>query len=459
MFDAPLVALGGLTPRQFLSEYWQKKPLLMRGAVPHAADIVTPETLRKLAQRDDLVSRLILQDGGDYPWELRDGPFTPRQLRALRGQWALLVQEVDRVLPAARALLAPLAFMPRWRLDDVMASLAPDGAGVGAHIDHYDVFLVQGHGRRRWRIGNAPVVDDTVHEGLDVSVLQHFEWTDEYELEPGDVLYLPPRIAHEGVALGECITLSIGFRAPSVGDLLGGWMEETLLSLPEGGFYEDPDLAPTDRPGELSAEAVAKARALVLARLSDEDAFAEWLGRHLTEPRRTPGGGAFDDAFGEALPDDAFDADALDLADAASGDGALSDAPGFDGDEDDDDADLDAAWHASEEDEQDGDADGYDGAGHPGAEAVAGLVRSGLGVRHVPGVRLAYLRHANGEATLFADGEAFRLEADLAFAAALLADADAVSSDALRAHLGTVDFPDLLAALLDAEALEWDGDA
>lgn len=439
-FDAPLAALGGLTPRRFLADYWQKKPLLVRGAFPEAASAVSPDDVKRLAQRDDLVSRLILQDGGDYPWELRHGPLSPRDVRTLRGKWAILVQAIETVVPAARALLEPLAFLPRWRFDDVMVSLAPDGAGVGAHIDHYDVFLVQGHGRRRWRIGNAPVDDDAIHDGLDVSVLEHFAWTDEYVLEPGDALYLPPRIAHEGVALGECITISLGFRAPSASDLVGGWLEEVLLDLPDGLFYADPDLAPTDRPGELAPEAVERARRLLLDLVDDSDRFANWLGRHLTEPRRQPI--ALSDGFDD---DEFFDPDALDVAEAASGDGAMAEEP--------DVLEPDLAAFEAEMDE---DEDDYDAEGHPGAQAVADLVRSGLGLRHAPAARLAYVRHTSGEATLFAHGEAFRLEPDLAFAAPLLADRIHLGAHALLPHLDAVDFPDLVAALLDADALEWD---
>lgn len=437
-FDAPLAALGGLSPRRFLTEYWQKKPLLVRGAFPEAASVVSPDDVKRLAQRDDLVSRLILQDGGEYPWELRHGPLSPRDVRTLRGKWAILVQAIETVVPEAKALLDPLAFLPRWRFDDVMVSLAPDGAGVGAHIDHYDVFLVQGHGQRRWRIGHAPVDDDAVQDGLDVAVLERFDWTHEYVLNPGDALYLPPRIAHEGVALGECITISLGFRAPSAADLVGGWLEEVLLDLPESRFYEDPDLTPTDRPGELAPEAVERARRLLLDLVDHPEGFANWLGRHLTEPRREAM------PLDEGFDDDFFDPDALDVADAASGDGALAEEPDV----------LDPGLAAFEE-EMNGEMD-FDGDGHPGAQAVADFVRAGLALRHVPGTRFAYLRHPNGDATLFAHGLAFRLEPDLAFAAPLLADRERFDAHDLLPHLDAVDFPDLLAALLDTEALEWE---
>ena len=459
-FDAPLVALGGLSPRTFLGTYWQKKPLLMRGAFPDASAVVSPDDIKRLAQDESLVSRLILQDGGDHPWQLRDGPFSPRELRTLRGTWALLVQEIDRVVPAARALSAAYSFIPRWRMDDVMVSLAPDGAGVGAHLDHYDVFLVQGAGQRRWRIGNAPATDDAVQEGLDVAVLERFAWTDEYVLDPGDVLYLPPRIAHEGVAMGECITLSIGFRAPSAGDLVAGWMEHLLVGLDGETFYADPDLRPTDRPGEITAEAASRARDLLLELVGDEKGFAEWFGRHLTEPRRLASAAFLDEAFED--DETLFDTDALDAADAASGDGALADAHPFGADDDRDGEEADDEMEDGLDDGDGiayGDLHDYTGGGHPGAEAVADLVRGGLGVRHEPSARLAYLRQPGGEATLFANGHAFRLEADLAFAAALVGDHAALGAHDLLPHLGLPDFPDLLAALLDAEALEWDTDA
>lgn len=414
-FDAPSTFLGGLSPRAFLRDHWQKAPLLVRGAVPDAGSLITPDGLKALATRPDAVSRLILETGGDYPWELRHGPFTARELRRLGpAGWALLVQEVDRFIPAARTLLdTALGFLPRWRVDDVMVSLAPAGGGVGAHIDHYDVFLLQGKGRRRWRIGRGPAADDTLVEGLDVAVLQHFDWAEEYVLDEGDLLYLPPRVAHEGVAFDDCLTISLGLRAPSHRDLLAGLLDSALEDAGEADFYTDPDLEPTAHPGEIAPDAVRRLHRIVLDAVGDEAAFALWLGRHLTDARRPAGEDLFDE------------------------------------DEDVDGQDLDGEDGLTDDAEEIGEA--------VSPEAVAERVGQGTGLRHAPGVRLAYVRDvATGEATLFAGGEAYRLEAPVAFAAPLLADAPALDAARLAPLTADPDARDLLAALLADGALVWD---
>lgn len=425
-FDAPSLFLGGLSPRAFLRDHWQKTPLVVRGAVPDAASLVSPDDLKALATRPDAVSRLILESGGAYPWELRHGPFTARELRRLGPQgWALLVQEVDRFVPAARALLdRALGFLPRWRVDDVMVSLAPAGGGVGAHIDHYDVFLLQGKGRRRWRIGSGPAEDDTIIDGLDVSILADFHWTDEVVLDEGDLLYLPPRVAHEGVAIDECLTVSLGLRAPSHRDLLGGLLEQALGESDEHAFYGDPDLEPTTHAGEIDAEAVRRLHRIVLDAVSDERAFALWLGRHLTEARREA---AFDDYDGEyGAGDD------VEYEDAVEGDEGWED-------------EMETATRLAES---------------PTGEAIAERVRTGTSLVHTPGVRLAYVRDAaTGETTLFAGGEAYHLEAPVAFAAPLVADATTLDAGRLAPLLDDPDGRDLLAALVADGALVWADDA
>ena len=378
--------LGSLSPEQFLRDYWQKKPLLIRQALPGFASPVSPEELKKLAQRDDATSRLVLGEGGEYPWQLHHGPFTPREFKGLPPQnWSLLVQEVDRFVPGVRALLDLFDFIPRWRVDDVMVSYAPPEGGVGAHIDHYDVFLLQGLGRRRWRIGNAPVEDDSIVEDLDVSILAHFDWTDEYVVEPGDLLYLPPRIAHEGVALDPCLTLSVGFRAPSHAEIVGGFLEHALQSTPPA-YYSDPDLTPPLHPGEIGADALSQVRGVLEKTLADETALREWFGVFMTEARRP------------------FDAEPM-------------------------------------EDEAD-------------AESVVAAIRAGAALAHAPGVRFAYVELEDGQRTLFAGGQAYRLEKELAFAAPFFADRRHVPAADVQPHLDNPDFGDLLAALVEDGALE-----
>lgn len=384
--------LGGLTPEVFLREYWQKKPLLIKNAIPQFRSPVRPADLKRLAQQDDVMARLILEEGGEYPWELRDGPFTARELATLpKTKWALLVQEVDKHHEGAKALLEPLNFIPQWRIDDVMISLAPADSGVGAHIDHYDVFLLQGLGKRRWRIGDAPVPpgEDEVYEDRDVSVLRDFRWTHEYILEPGDILYLPPRVAHEGTALDECITISLGFRAPSQREVVAEFAEFLAPRVPEHVFYSDPDLTPTAAPGLVDETSLSRLRSLLLDALQDEDAFRSWALSSLTSARRVVFEDEWDDDEAEPLEEDA-------LVDA---------------------------------------------------------VREGASLERVAGLRIAYSVLPNGYTVLGVGGRTYRLEPALAFAGPLLAHHTTLTAEQVRPYLDVPDFPALLATLVSEGAL------
>src|SRR6185436_3904772 len=239
--DVKLGLLGGLSPRQFMRRHWQKRPCLIRQAVPGVQAPVARGELFALAGRDDVESRLVAS-GGKKGWSLRHGPFGRRQIPSL-GQpgWTLLVQGLDLHVPAAHELLSRFRFVPEARLDDLMISYASDGGGVGPHFDSYDVFLIQVHGKRRWRIGRQR--DLTLRDDVPLKVLANFEPEEEHVLEPGDMLYLPPRWAHDGVAVGECQTYSIGFRAPSQAELA----REVLQRLAEDSeeavgesLYADP---------------------------------------------------------------------------------------------------------------------------------------------------------------------------------------------------------------------------
>ena len=236
----PLTLLGGLTPAQFMRRHWQKKPLLVRQAIPQFAPPVLRSELFALAAQEGVESRLVQLAKG--AWKLRHGPFQRRALPALQQpDWTLLVQGVDLHNDAARSVLDQFRFVPEARLDDLMISYASDGGGVGPHFDSYDVFLLQAHGKRRWRVGRQR--DTTLVEGMPIKILANFEAEEEYVLEPGDMLYLPPRWAHDGVAEGECMTYSIGFRSPQRDELA----RETLLRVAdalgesEGSpIYRDP---------------------------------------------------------------------------------------------------------------------------------------------------------------------------------------------------------------------------
>lgn len=276
--------LGGMTPQAFLSEYWQKKPLLVRQAIPGFTTPVSPDAFLELATRPDAATRLIVEEGGAHPWELMEGPFDPDELDPVPGDvWSMLIQEMDRMHPAVHALWKHVSFLPNWRLDDIMVSLASPGGGVGAHIDNYDVFLLQGHGRRRWQIGHAPVDEEVLLPDLDVSILADFTPHAEWILEPGDMLYLPPRFAHYGVALDTCMTFSFGCRAPSAVELTGALLEQAMTGLDPDRRYGDPDLQAATVPGVLDDAPLAFARELLAEVAADAD---RTLGRVLTEPRR-----------------------------------------------------------------------------------------------------------------------------------------------------------------------------
>lgn len=275
--------LGGLSPRQFMRRHWQKRPLLVRQALPGVAAPMTRAELFELAQRDEVESRLVRQDGGR--WTLRHGPLPRRALPPVaRAGWTLLVQGLDLHVPAAHALLSRFRFAPAARLDDLMLSWASDGGGVGPHVDSYDVFLLQVQGRRRWRI--APPGDAQLRPGLPLRILARFEPSEEWVLEPGDLLYLPPGWQHEGVAVGECMTASIGFRAPERSALareLVGRLVDTEASAPER-LYRDAAQPATATPGRVPAALQRFAQSAAQALLRERGALHTALGEWLSEP-------------------------------------------------------------------------------------------------------------------------------------------------------------------------------
>lgn len=281
----PLALLGGLTATQFMHRHWQKKPLLVRQAIPQFKPPVERKELFALAAQESVESRLVQQVKG--AWKLRHGPFQRRALPGLQTpDWTLLVQGVDLHHDGAHRLLQQFRFVPEARLDDLMISYASQGGGVGPHFDSYDVFLLQAHGRRRWRIGRQK--DLSLREGIPLRVLAQFEPEEQFVLEPGDMLYLPPRYAHDGIAEDECMTYSIGFRSPARTELA----QELLVRLAEDAGEDDtairyrdagqPAMAqPAAIPGQLQEFARdALARALAQPRVLERA-----LGEYLTEPK------------------------------------------------------------------------------------------------------------------------------------------------------------------------------
>ena len=286
--NQPLQLLGGLSPQLFMNQYWQKKPLLVRQAIADFKPLLDRSELFELAASEDSQARLVIQDPSELPgWRFKHGPFERRALPSLkRSGWTVLVQGVDLQHDAIHDLMNQFRFVPDARLDDLMISYATDGGGVGPHFDSYDVFLLQAHGRRRWRIGRQK--DKTLQPDVPLKILAHFEPEEEFVLEPGDMLYLPLLHAHDGIAIGECMTYSIGFRSPSRSELA----RELLQRLTEDAedavgvaVYQDPEQVAVDHPGEIPAQMLEFAREAVQAALKDPDALGRALGEYLTEPK------------------------------------------------------------------------------------------------------------------------------------------------------------------------------
>lgn len=280
--------LGGLSPQAFMRRHWQKKPLLVRQAFPGVRPPLERDALFELAASESVESRLVqrLEGNGAAGWSVRRGPIAPGTLPAL-GQlgWTLLVQSVDLHADAACDMLHAFGFISSARLDDLMVSWASPGGGVGPHVDSYDVFLLQVAGKRRWQIGRP--VDPALVEGLPLKILRHFEPEDEWLLEPGDMLYLPPGWAHDGIAEGECMTCSIGFRSPSTDEFAYEVLQRTLDAIEphEGELYRDPKQPPTATPGWIPDEMREFASASIAELLDDAPQLACSLGEWLSEPK------------------------------------------------------------------------------------------------------------------------------------------------------------------------------
>ncbi len=271
----------------FLRDHWQKKPLLIRNPWGVWRNPIEPDELAGLACDDGVESRLITKRHDNLA--LEHGPVPEARFGELGAEpWTLLVQAVDHHVPDVAALINAFGFVPNWRVDDVMVSYATDGGGVGPHFDRYDVFLVQGLGKRRWQIGAVCDDDTELRAHDDLRLLAQFEPTDEWVLEPGDILYVPPLVAHHGVAVGsDCMTYSIGFRAPSQSELIAHWCEHVLGDVSESELYRDPDLALQPNPGQISAQALSTLYDMVTAKLLDRDGFARWFGEHTSTPKQS----------------------------------------------------------------------------------------------------------------------------------------------------------------------------
>ena len=287
---SPASLLGvQLDPDTFLREYWQKKPLLIRQGLPDFQDPLSAEELAGLACEEEVESRIVLRQPASRTadWKLRPGPFSESDFTLLPEQdWTLLVQAVDQWVPEVSQLLDSVGFLPRWRLDDIMVSYAEPGGGVGPHFDYYDVFIVQGAGARVWQIGQRCDSSSPLRKDGGLKVLEQFIPAQECLMQSGDVLYIPPGIAHHGVARSASMSYSIGFRAPSLADTLLGFTDLLNESLAEDERYTDPSMGLGARPGEIPSQALDKLERMVKQALTqNKRELALWFGRHMTEAR------------------------------------------------------------------------------------------------------------------------------------------------------------------------------
>ncbi|MFT4249671.1 MAG: cupin domain-containing protein [Pseudomonas sp.] len=311
-----IVATGeqplGMPVARFLRDYWHKRPLLIRNAFPDFQTPLLPEDLAGLACEEGALARLIGFDRDSGAWSVRSGPFQEEDFPGLPNHdWTLLVQDVDKWDPDVRALLERFRFLPRWRIDDIMVSFAATGGSVGAHVDHYDVFLLQAHGHRRWQIDASVALgrkapDLSFRDDVDIKLLRTFNVTHDWVLGPGDMLYLPPLVPHHGIAEDPCLTFSVGMRAPSSSELIGDYLDTLIADADEALRYHDEDLAAPADPYEIDSVAMNRVVAALNAlRMNDPDRLGDWFGRFITTYR----------ASGEVLPaPDAPDPAALEQA-------------------------------------------------------------------------------------------------------------------------------------------------
>ncbi len=277
---------GGMPAQEFLRDYWQKKPLVIRQAFAGFECPVSADELAGLACEDAVESRIVIEDDNGKPWQLHNGPFEPERFSKLPdSHWTLLVQGLDHWVPDFADLLDEFRFVPNWRLDDIMASYAPKGGSVGPHYDQYDVFLLQAEGHRRWTFGGHCDHASPRVEGTPLRILSSWDGEETVTLAPGDMLYLPPGVGHHGVAEDDCITLSIGFRAPTVDDVLTGFTDFLCSRTDASEHLDDPDLKAQDNPGAIRPDVIHRLDHLIRDQLSDQRQLALWFGQYSTAPK------------------------------------------------------------------------------------------------------------------------------------------------------------------------------
>ena len=276
--------IQNLDINDFLKNYWQKKPLLIRAAFPNYQSPISAEELAGLACEDFVESRIITENETSPKWSLENGPFSETRFTDLpESHWTILIQGLNKLFPEFDDLLHEFDFIPSWRIDDLMASYAAPEGSVGPHIDQYDVFLLQATGQRKWMISEQVVNEDNFEPDLPLKIIKNFKAESEWILEAGDMLYLPPNVAHYGIGLDDCMTFSIGFRAPSHAELLSSYIDEHITSLPDNLRYQDSDLTASSHNGEISDISIDKIQAILLSHFNDKSKIKDWFGSFITE--------------------------------------------------------------------------------------------------------------------------------------------------------------------------------
>lgn len=279
--------LGKLLPGDFLNDYWQKKPLVIRQAFAGFHSPVTAEELAGLACEEGVESRLVIEKDGQYPWQVIHGPMDEGIFAELpESHWTLLVNDVEKYLPALASVMDQFRFVPEWRVDDLMISFAPYGGSVGPHMDQYDVFILQAQGHRRWQVHQQPVTDDNLVEGADLRVQKDFDAEQEWLLGPGDMIYIPPGVSHFGVATDDCISFSIGFRAPAHSEMLGSFTDFISKDLTADMTFKDGSLVTQLHANEITAEALDNVRRILSGYLTaDHPALMRWFGCFVSDTK------------------------------------------------------------------------------------------------------------------------------------------------------------------------------
>ena len=290
--------LNNFDVSNFLQHYWQQKPLVIRNAFPNFENPLSPDDLAGLSCEDSVESRIISLSNNQY--HSAQGPFDEQHYQKLgENDWTLLVQAVDHFVSEVADLIDYFRFIPNWRIDDVMVSYASKGGNCGPHFDNYDVFLIQGLGSRHWKVGPKYSAENSTNNKHSLRLIDNFTSDIEWELNPGDILYLPPLFGHWGIATSaDCMTYSIGFRAPSHAEILSDFCDDKIENLNEELRYSDPQRLAQNNPGEISSETIDTIQQILMQQITDKESLADWFGRFITHPKYTNKDDCDDQAIG-----------------------------------------------------------------------------------------------------------------------------------------------------------------